>query len=88
VLAGRPSSKHRVYTDEDLDLLTWVACLSATGNVALRLLPDGVWVSDIEHLQDSIVVGGVRSQWERTMTRTDRTGLGYIRACRSTRLHF
>jgi DNA-binding transcriptional MerR regulator len=25
------SSKHRVYTDEDLDLLTWVACLSATG---------------------------------------------------------
>ncbi len=25
------SSKHRVYTNEDLDLLTWVACLSATG---------------------------------------------------------
>jgi DNA-binding transcriptional MerR regulator len=25
------SSKHRVYTDEDLDTLTWVACLSATG---------------------------------------------------------
>jgi DNA-binding transcriptional MerR regulator len=25
------SSKHRVYTDEDLDQLTWVACLSATG---------------------------------------------------------
>lgn len=25
------SSKHRVYTDDDLDLLTWVACLSATG---------------------------------------------------------
>jgi DNA-binding transcriptional MerR regulator len=25
------SSRHRVYTDEDLDLLTWVACLSATG---------------------------------------------------------
>lgn len=25
------SSKHRVYTDEDLDLLTWVSCLSATG---------------------------------------------------------
>jgi DNA-binding transcriptional MerR regulator len=25
------SSKHRVYTDEDLDMLTWVACLSATG---------------------------------------------------------
>lgn len=25
------SSKHRVYTDEDLDLLTGVACLSATG---------------------------------------------------------
>ena len=25
------SSKHRVYTDADLDLLTWVACLSATG---------------------------------------------------------
>lgn len=25
------SSKHRVYTEEDLDLLTWVACLSATG---------------------------------------------------------
>ena len=25
------SSKHRVYTAEDLDLLTWVACLSATG---------------------------------------------------------
>lgn len=25
------SSNHRVYTDEDLDLLTWVSCLSATG---------------------------------------------------------
>ena len=25
------SSKHRVYTTEDLDLLTWVSCLSATG---------------------------------------------------------
>lgn len=25
------SSKHRIYTDEDLDMLTWVACLSATG---------------------------------------------------------
>lgn len=25
------SSGHRVYTDDDLDLLTWVACLSATG---------------------------------------------------------
>ena len=25
------SSKHRVYTADDLDLLTWVACLSATG---------------------------------------------------------
>lgn len=25
------SSRHRVYTDDDLDLLTWVACLSATG---------------------------------------------------------
>jgi DNA-binding transcriptional MerR regulator len=25
------SSKHRVYTDENLDMLTWVACLSATG---------------------------------------------------------
>ena len=25
------SSGHRVYTNEDLDLLTWVACLSATG---------------------------------------------------------
>ncbi|MCU1634047.1 MAG: hypothetical protein JWM61_2699 [Micrococcaceae bacterium] len=25
------SSKHRVYTPEDLDLLTWVSCLSATG---------------------------------------------------------
>jgi DNA-binding transcriptional MerR regulator len=25
------SSKHRVFTDEDLDMLTWVACLSATG---------------------------------------------------------
>ncbi|HRO28797.1 MULTISPECIES: MerR family transcriptional regulator [Micrococcaceae] len=25
------SSKHRVYTEEDLDLLTWVSCLSATG---------------------------------------------------------
>ena len=25
------SSNHRVYTDEDLDTLTWVACLSATG---------------------------------------------------------
>lgn len=25
------TSKHRVYTEEDLDLLTWVACLSATG---------------------------------------------------------
>lgn len=25
------TSKHRLYTDEDLDLLTWVACLSATG---------------------------------------------------------
>jgi DNA-binding transcriptional MerR regulator len=25
------SSKHRLYTDEDMDVLTWVACLSATG---------------------------------------------------------
>ncbi|UUW90599.1 MerR family transcriptional regulator [Pimelobacter simplex] len=25
------SSGHRVYTEDDLDLLTWVACLSATG---------------------------------------------------------
>lgn len=25
------SSKHRIYSDADLDLLTWVACLSATG---------------------------------------------------------
>ena len=25
------SSKHRVYTEQDLDLLTWVACLNATG---------------------------------------------------------
>jgi DNA-binding transcriptional MerR regulator len=25
------SSKHRVFTDQDLDMLTWVACLSATG---------------------------------------------------------
>ena len=25
------SSKHRVYTDEDLDQLIWVACLAATG---------------------------------------------------------
>ncbi|MCW2839858.1 MAG: hypothetical protein JWR55_1341 [Aeromicrobium sp.] len=25
------TSSHRVYSEEDLDLLTWVACLSATG---------------------------------------------------------
>jgi DNA-binding transcriptional MerR regulator len=25
------TSRHRVYTEEDLDLLTWVSCLSATG---------------------------------------------------------
>lgn len=25
------SSKHRVYTEDNLDLLTWVACLNATG---------------------------------------------------------
>jgi DNA-binding transcriptional MerR regulator len=25
------SSKHRIYTEEDLDQLTWVVCLSATG---------------------------------------------------------
>jgi DNA-binding transcriptional MerR regulator len=25
------SSKHRVYSDDDVDLLVWVACLSATG---------------------------------------------------------
>lgn len=25
------SSKHRVYSEEDLDELTWIACLSATG---------------------------------------------------------
>lgn len=25
------TSKHRVYTEDDLDLLTWVACLNATG---------------------------------------------------------
>lgn len=25
------SSKHRVFTEEDLDQLTWVACLNATG---------------------------------------------------------
>jgi DNA-binding transcriptional MerR regulator len=25
------SSKHRVYTDDDLDQVTWVACLAATG---------------------------------------------------------
>ena len=25
------SSGHRVYTEDDLDLLTWVACLNATG---------------------------------------------------------
>ena len=25
------TSKHRVYTDDDLDQLTWVACLAATG---------------------------------------------------------
>ena len=25
------SSKHRVYSEDDLDLLTWVACLAATG---------------------------------------------------------
>ncbi len=25
------TSSHRVYTEDDLDLLTWVACLSATG---------------------------------------------------------
>jgi DNA-binding transcriptional MerR regulator len=25
------SSKHRVYTEDDLDQLTWVACLQATG---------------------------------------------------------
>lgn len=25
------SSRHRIYTHDDLDLLTWVACLSATG---------------------------------------------------------
>jgi DNA-binding transcriptional MerR regulator len=25
------SSRHRVYSDDDLDLLTWVACLAATG---------------------------------------------------------
>ncbi|HWJ66203.1 MAG TPA: MerR family transcriptional regulator [Nocardioides sp.] len=25
------SSGHRVYTDDDLDMLTWVACLNATG---------------------------------------------------------
>jgi len=25
------SSKHRIYTDDDLDQLTWIACLAATG---------------------------------------------------------
>lgn len=25
------SSRHRIYTDQDLDMLSWVACLSATG---------------------------------------------------------
>lgn len=25
------TSAHRIYTEDDLDLLTWVACLSATG---------------------------------------------------------
>ena len=30
-IARDPSSGHRVYTEGDLELLTWVACLSASG---------------------------------------------------------
>lgn len=30
-IARDPSSGHRIYTEDDLELLTWVACLSASG---------------------------------------------------------
>ncbi|MEE0239245.1 MAG: MerR family transcriptional regulator [Pauljensenia sp.] len=30
-IARDPSSGHRIYTEGDLELLTWVACLSASG---------------------------------------------------------
>ncbi|AKU64568.1 hypothetical protein ADJ76_01235 [Schaalia meyeri] len=30
-IARDPSSGHRIYMEEDLELLTWVACLSASG---------------------------------------------------------
>lgn len=30
-IARGDTSSHRIYTEDDLDLLTWVACLSATG---------------------------------------------------------
>ena len=30
-IARDPSSGHRIYTEGDLELLTWIACLSASG---------------------------------------------------------
>ncbi|MET1155214.1 MerR family transcriptional regulator [Arthrobacter sp.] len=72
------SSKHRVYTNEDLDLLTWVSCLSATGmSVAdmRRYLANGTLGSAAapeqiellkaqqEHLEDEVRSIALRKQY-------------------------
>lgn len=58
------SSGHRVYTDDDLDLLTWVACLSATG----------MSVSDMQRYVANGALGAAaaRQQMELLATQQER----------------
>lgn len=58
------SSGHRVYTDDDLDLLTWVACLSATG----------MSVSDMQHYVANNALGSAaaRQQIQLLVTQQER----------------
>ena len=54
------SSKHRVYTDEDLDMLTWVACLSATG----------MSVSDMRRYMENGAIGAEAASDQVELLRT------------------
>ena len=59
------TSKHRVYSEEDLDLLTWVACLSATG----------MSVSDMKRYVANGALGPSAAQEQVTLLTTQREHL-------------
>lgn len=70
-IARGASSKHRVYDDADLDQLTWVACLAATG-MSVADMRSYVANGDLGPVAAKAQVELLRAQQERLAVEAER----------------